>query len=153
MTSAAAKPKLMGLAYGQAKVGAAAVTFIMVGNPGGYMDLARLYQPMVDAGAIDQPGVDGIVGMANSAHGSNPQMQHDEAIRSAALAGMTLMLAAHAKGLASGPMIGFDAAAVATEFGLKEGEFPVMLITCGNAAPGNRPRKPRRPVSETLSFA
>lgn len=152
VTTAAAKAKLMGLAYGQAKVGDAAVTFIMVGNPGGYKELARLFQPMVAGGAMDQAGVDGLVGMADGMYAASPQMQHDEAIRSAALAGMTLMLAAHAGGLASGPMIGFDAAAVAAEFGLKDGEFAVVLITCGNAAPGNWPRKPRRPVSETLTI-
>ena len=80
-------------------------------------------------------------------------MQRDEAVRGASLAGMTLMLAAHDKGLATGPMIGFDAAGVAAAFGLTADEVPVMLITCGTAAPGNWPRKARRPVSEVVSFA
>ena len=94
----------------------------------------------------------GWVGMADGMY-SNAQMARDEAVRSASLAAMTLMLAAESEGLASGPMIGFDAAAVSREFGLGPDEIPVMLLTVGYAAPGNWPRKPRFPASQILSFA
>ncbi len=47
-------------------------------------------------------------------------------------------------------MIGFDAAGVAKEFGLNEHEVPVMLIAVGNAAPGNWPRKARRPLAQAV---
>ena len=153
VTSAEAKAKLMGLAYGQAKVGAAAVTFIMVGNPTGYQELPRLFKSTVAAGYMAQDALDGMVGMANGMYASNATLQRDEAVRSASLAGMTLMLAAEEKGLATGPMIGFDADGVTKAFGLADGEIAAMLITCGKAAPGNWPRKARRPVAETLSFA
>ena len=153
VTSAEGKAKLMGLAYGQAKVAAAAVTFIMVGNPTGYQELPRLFKSTVDAGYMEQAALDGMVGMANGMYGSNTVLQRDEAVRSASFAGMTLMLAAEEKGLATGPMIGFDPAGVAAAFGLKDGEIAALIITCGKAAPGNWPRKARRPISETLSFA
>jgi nitroreductase len=64
---------------------------------------------------------------------------------------MNLMIAAQAMGLASGPMIGFDAAAVANDFGLGPTEVPVMLVAVGRAAPGNWPRKRRRPVDQVLA--
>jgi hypothetical protein len=61
--------------------------------------------------------------------------------------------AAHALGLSSTPMIGFDAEAVAREFALAEDEVPVMLLSVGAALPKNWPQKPRRPVADVLEFA
>ena len=119
----------------------------------GYKQLPRIVQPLLDAGYIDQAAYDGWVGAANGMYAANTQIQHDEAIRSASLAGMTLMLAATAKGFASCPMVGFDPAAVAKEFGLKDGEIPVMIITVGKAAEGNWGRKARLPVAEKLQVA
>ena len=153
VTSAEGKAKLMGLAWGQAKVGAAAVTFIMVGKSTGYKDLPQMFKSTVEAGHMPQETLDGMVGMAEGMYGSNPTLQRDEAVRGASLAGMTLMLAAQEKGLATGPMIGFDAGGVAAAFGLSADEVPAMLITCGKPAAGNWPRKARRPVSEVVSFA
>jgi nitroreductase len=153
VTSAEGKAKLMGLAWGQAKVGAAAVTFIMVGKSTGYKDLPAMFASTVAAGHMPQETLDGMVGMAEGMYGSNLTLQRDEAVRAASLAGMTLMLAAEEKGLVTGPMIGFDAAGVSAAFGLSADEVPALVITCGKAAPGNWPRKARRPVGETLSFA
>ncbi|MDR5671450.1 nitroreductase family protein, partial [Burkholderia cenocepacia] len=62
-------------------------------------------------------------------------------------------IAAEDRGLASGPMIGFDPAAVAAAFGLKSTDVPVMLVTVGYAAPGNWPQKPRKSTSDVLTFA
>ena len=153
VTSAEGKAKLMGLAWGQAKVGAAAVSFIIVGKSTGYKDLPQMFASTVAAGHMPQETLDGMVGMAEGMYGSNPTLQRDEAVRSASLAGMTLMLAAHEKGLVTGPMIGFDAAGVAAAFGLAADEVPALVITCGKAAPGNWPRKARRPAADVVSFA
>lgn len=152
VTSKEAKAKLKALAYNQAKVGDAAVTFIMVGDKHGFKELPRLVKPLLEGGAIDQAAYDGWIGMANGMYADNAQLQHDEAIRSASLASMTLMLAAQAKGLVSGAMVGFDPVGVAKEFGLKDTEVPVMLIAVGRAADGNWPRKPRRAAKEALSI-
>ena len=65
---------------------------------------------------------------------------------------MTLMLAAQAMGLVSGPMIGFDPAQVRAGFGLGADEIPALFVTVGRPAPGNWPRKPRRPVSDVLDI-
>ena len=110
-------------------------------------------QPLlIDAGAIDKAAYDGWVGMTVGSHENNPQLQHDEAFRSASLAAMTLMLAAQAKGYVSGPMSGFDPAAVSKVAGLSDNEIPVILVAVGRAAPGNWPRKPRRALSEQVKI-
>ena len=91
--------------------------------------------------------------LQNRAQYAEPRAARDEAIRSATLGAATLMYAAEAMGLASGLMGGFDAAAVAREFGLAPNETPLMLLTVGRAAPGNWPQKPRLPLSEVLQLS
>jgi nitroreductase len=151
--SAAGKAKLLPLAYGQQKVVDAAVTFIVCGTLEPQLTLPAALKPSVERGILDQGIYEGWVGAANSMYGDNPAFQRDEAVRSASLAAMTLMIAAEDRGLASGPMIGFDPAAVAAAFGLKSTDVPVMLVTVGYAAPGNWPQKPRKSTSDVLTFA
>ena len=152
VTSPEAKQRLKAAAFNQPKVGDAAVTFVVVGEVGGHQHLPRLIKPMLDAGAINQAAYDGWIGMANGLYEGKDQFQRDEAIRSASLASMTLMLAATGKGYVSGAMIGFDATAVAAECSLAANEVPVMLIAVGRPAAGNWPRKVRRSIDEVLSL-
>ncbi len=146
------KARLKAVAYNQAKVADAAVTFIVLGDLQAYEKLPQIYQPLVDAGAMPQTTADHVVGMATGMYQGNSQMQRDEALRSGGLVAMTLMLAAEARGLVSGPMIGFDPEGVKREFGISDRYVPVMLIAVGYAAPGNHPRKPRLSVDEVLAF-
>ena len=146
------KARLKAVAYNQAKVADAAVTFIVLGDLQAYEKLPQIYQPLIDAGALPQTTADHVVGMAMGIYQGNPQMQRDEAIRSGGLVAMTLMLAAEARGLVSGPMIGFDPEGVKREFAISDRYVPVMLIAVGYAAPGNHPRKPRLSVDEVLAF-
>ncbi len=152
VTSPEAKQRLKAAAFNQPKVGDAAVTFVVVGEVGGHQHLPRLIKPMLDAAAINQAAYDGWIGMANGLYEGKDQFQRDEAIRSASLASMTLMLAATGKGYVSGAMIGFDPAAVSAECGLAANEVPVMLIAVGRPAAGNWPRKVRRSIDEVLSL-
>ncbi|NIF90410.1 MULTISPECIES: nitroreductase family protein [unclassified Burkholderia] len=151
--SEAAKARLLPLAYGQQKVADAAVTFIVCGTLEPHRTLPAALSPSLEQGIIDQAVFDGWTGAATNMYANNPAFQRDEAIRSASLAAMTLMIAAQDRGLASGPMIGFDTAGVASVFGLAPTEVPVMLLTVGYAASGNWPQKPRKPTAEVLSFA
>ncbi|ABB12083.1 nitroreductase family protein [Burkholderia lata] len=151
--SAAGKAKLLPLAYGQQKVADAAVTFIVCGTLEPHVTLPGALKPSVEHGILDKGIYEGWIGAANSMYGDNPAFQRDEAIRSASLAAMTLMLAAQDRGLASGPMIGFDPSGVAAAFHLQPTDVPVMLVTVGHAAPGNWPQKPRKSTSDVLSFA
>lgn len=146
------KARLKAVAYNQPKVADAAVTFIVLGDTLAYERLAQIYQPLVDTGAMSPAQVERTVAMATGLYQDNPQMARDEAIRGASLGAMTLMLAAEAKGLVSGPMIGFDPEGVKREFGIAERYVPVMLLAVGYAAPGNHPRKPRLSVDEVLAF-
>lgn len=148
-----AKARLQAVSYGQQQVVDAPVTFIICGTLAAHESLAQALQPSVDAGILDQSTLEGWVAAAKGSHPGNPQLQRDEALRSASLAAMTLMLAAQGMGLSTGAMSGFDALGVAREFGLAANEVPVILVTAGYPAPGNWPQKPRRPLQEVLEFA
>jgi len=144
--------KLKGVAYGQPKVADAAVTFVILGDLKGIEKLPDALAPMLKAGAIDQKAYDGWLGMANGMYKDNAQLSRDEAIRSASMASMNLMIAAQAKGYVSGAMIGFDPEGVKKVLGISDRYIPVMLIAVGPGAAGNWPRKPRFSVDQVLSF-
>lgn len=152
VTDTEAKERLKAVAYGQQKVVDAAVTFIVLGDVRGYERLPEILKPMVDGGLMKQEAADGWANMAISSYSASEQFARDEAIRSAAFAAMTLMIAAEAKGLSTGPMIGFDPEGVKREFNIPDRYIPVMLLTLGYSAPGNWPRKPRLGVDEVLAF-
>jgi nitroreductase len=152
LTETADKERLKAVAYKQQKVVDAAVTFIVLGDLRGYEKLPEILGRSVAAGILNQPMADGWAAGAAGAYSGSEQFARDEAIRSAAFAAMTLMIAAQAKGLVSGPMIGFDPAGVKREFDISDRYVPVMLLTVGYEAPGNFPRKPRLGVDEVLAF-
>jgi nitroreductase len=151
--SASAKQNLLKHAYGQGKVADAAVSFIVCGRLDLHTGLAQALAPSVSAGILKPELAENMLHYANEAYHNQPQRQRDEAIRSASLAAMTLMLAAQGMGLSSCPMTGFDATGVAQEFELSAEEIPVMLITVGKAIANNWPQKPRKTLNEVLDFA
>ncbi|KPW88365.1 MULTISPECIES: nitroreductase family protein [Pseudomonas] len=148
----ASKATLLSLAYSQEKVVDAAVTFIVCGTLDPHKTIAGSLRPSVDAGILDEATFKGWVGAVEGMYADNPGMQRDEAVRSASLAAMTLMMVATEKGLASTPMIGFDQAGVAAAFNLGDREVPVMLVTVGRAGANNWPQKPRRATRDILSI-
>jgi nitroreductase len=147
-----AKAKLLPLAYGQEKVVDAAVTFIVCGTLDPHLSIAASLRPSVDAGILDEATFAGWVGAVEGMYTQNDVLQRDEAVRSASLAAMTLMMVATERGLASTPMIGFDQAGVAAAFNLDDREIPVMLVTVGQAGATNWPQKPRKAISDILSI-
>ncbi|MDR9751500.1 nitroreductase family protein [Pseudomonas sp. SZMC_28357] len=149
--TAEAKARLRKLAWDQAKVSEASVTFIVVGQLANHLHLADRLAPSVDAGLMPPEMVPGWEGAAKSLYFEQPQRQRDEAVRTATFGAGTLIYAAHAMGLGSAPMIGFDADAVAEAFGLAADEIPVLLVAVGQPAPENWPQKPRRPLAQVLS--
>jgi nitroreductase len=151
--SEAGKAKLLPIAYGQQKVVESAVTFIICGTLEPHLGLPAALKPAVEAGILDEATSAGWVGAADGMYGANPGFQRDEAIRSGSLAAMTLMLAAQEMGLASTPMIGFNATELSAAFNLQASDVPVMLVTVGQAGAGNWPQKPRKAVLDVLSFA
>ena len=148
-----AREKLRELSFGQQKVVDAPVTFIISGTLRAQDQVAAALKPAVDKGILIQPVVDSWTRMAQGSMSGDERAQRDEALRSASLAAMTMILAAEGMGLSSCAMTGFDAEAVHAAFGLGDDEVPVMLVAIGQAAKGNWPQKPRRPLDEVLRYA
>ena len=146
------KKQLQAAAYNQGKASQASATLVVLGDLRGYEKLDAIYAPLVERGVMDQQRVSSLVQQATGAYKSNPQFARDEAIRSGAMAAMTLMIAAQARGYATGPMIGFDPEQVKKWLKISDRYVPVMLVTLGYPAPGNFPRKPRLSVDQVLAF-
>jgi nitroreductase len=151
--TAEAKARLRAVADNQAKITDAAVTFIICGRMPDRAEIASRLRPSVTAGFMPAHFIPNWERGVRDMYGEKPAAQRDEAIRTATFAAATLIFAAEAHGLASGPMVGFDPEGVAREFALRPDEVPVVLIAIGHAAQGNWPQKPRRPVSEVLELA
>lgn len=151
LRTAEAKMQLQHLAYGQAKVSEAAVTFIVCGLLPDAAALPAILSPSVQAGFMSPEIVLDWQEQMRVQY-ADSKIARDEAVRSATLGAATLIYAAEAMGFASAPMGGFDADGVVREFGLEHHEVPVMLVAVGRAAPKNWPQKPRRPLSEVLQI-
>lgn len=74
-----------------------------------------------------------LVNMISPFYRDNLELQRDEAMRSAGLAGQTIMLAAKAMGYDSCPMIGFTPERVAEIINLPENHVLGLMITVGKA--------------------
>lgn len=139
------KKTLRGLSYGQAQVEAASAAIVVCGRLDAHEDAPRIY---ADA---DPQAREKYVPMIAGVYDAQPALQREEALRSGALAAMSLMYAAKDRGWDTGPMIGFDAGAVATFLELDENTVPVMMVVLGKARDGRQPaRGYRRPVSEVV---
>ena len=148
-----AKARLLPLAWNQPPITDAAVTFIICGQLADSRVIPERLAPLVAAGVMPAEMVPEWERPARGLYADYPQRQRDEAVRSGAIAATAMMYVARSWGLGSTPMIGFDAEAVAREFGLADNEVPVMLLTVGAERAGNWAQKPRRPVAEVLDFA
>ena len=147
-----AKARLRPIAWDQPAITEAAVTFIVCGQLADSSVIPERLAPLVEAGIMPAKVVPDWEIPARDLYGEYPQRQRDEAVRSGAIGATAMIYAARSLGLGSTPMIGFDAEAVAREFGLAEDEVPVMLLSVGMERPGNWPQKPRRPVAEVLDL-
>ena len=147
-----AKARLSPIAWSQPAITEASVTFIIVGQMADSSVIPERLAPLVEAGIMPEKMVPEWEIPARDLYMEYPQRQRDEAVRSGAIGATAMMYAAKSLDLGSTPMIGFDADAVAREFGLTRDEIPVMLLAVGRERPGNWAQKPRRPVSEVLQF-
>ncbi|MEK9146359.1 MAG: nitroreductase family protein [Elusimicrobiota bacterium] len=145
------KARLTRIAYNQTKVSDASVTFIVLGDLRAHERLGEVLSRSVAAGVLDQSTADVWVAMAGRMY-ADPQDARDEAVRSASLAAMTLMLAAESKGLVSGPLTSFDPDLLIKEFDIPERYVPVMLLPVGYPDFGNGPKKARLKAFEVLRF-
>ena len=137
------KLRLQEAAYGQKQVGQAPAVVVVCGKLGAHRDAAKVFAN------VPPEARDRLIAQVEAVYGNAPALQRDEAIRSASLASMTLMLVAKAHGLDTSPLTGFDPRAVAAVAGLDEEHFPVMLLCIGKEAGPARPSD-RLPVHETV---
>ncbi len=140
------KERLRTASYGQKHVGEASAVVVVAAKPDAHEDADRVQQHVPDAGQRAD-----LVKLIQGYYAGKPEFQRDEAIRSASLAAMTLMLVAQAKGLSTCPMIGFDPQKVTDVVGLEEGCFPVMLVVLGKAAGEPFPTS-RLPLGEVVKL-
>ena len=121
------RQQIRAVAWDQPQVTDASVLFIMCADL-----TAHLANPS-DYWSHAPEEVQNIIGpMIRPFYEGNDRLIRDEAMRSAALAGMTLMLAAKDMGYDSCPMIGFDAAKVAELINLPDNYAIVFMIPVGN---------------------
>ena len=147
-----AKARLSPVAWNQPPITEAAVTFIICGQLADSSVIPERLAPLVEAGVMPAAMVSDWEIPARDLYLEHPQRQRDEAVRTGTFGAAAIIYAARSLGLGSTPMIGFDADAVAREFGLAENEVPVMLLSIGAERPGNWAQKPRRPLAEVLEL-
>ena len=147
-----AKARLSPVAWNQPPITEAAVTFIICGQLADSSVIPERLAPLVEAGVMPAAMVSDWEIPARDLYLEHPQRQRDEAVRTGTFGAAAIIYAARSLGLGSTPMIGFDADAVAREFGLAENEVPVMLLSIGAERPGNWAQKPRRPLAEVLDL-
>ena len=140
------KSKLRKASFDQEQVEAASAAIIVAAKLNAHEDAEQLYS---DAPASVRQSM---VPMITGFYADKPQMQRDEAIRSASLAAMTLMYAAYDMGYATGPMIGFDPNAVSELVGLDNQHIPVMLVVIGKQVGDMRDRPFRYALSTTVKL-
>ncbi|MAD43742.1 MAG: nitroreductase family protein [Oceanospirillaceae bacterium] len=148
VTDPDAKETLKEIAFGQQKVADAPVVVLVLADNDGHKKMPEIAQRGVDAGVYPQQAGDYMVNAVNGSYAGDAQKCHDEALRSASMATMNLMTAATAKGLATGPMIGFDAARLKQTFNIGDQYDVAMMVTLGYAREGNWARKPRLSAGE-----
>lgn len=139
------KCELRKLSFGQAQVEECAAVILVCGRLDAFVDAPRIYR---DGTVADR---EKFVPMIKAVYEGRPALQREEAIRSGAMAAMSLMYAAKSRGWDTGPMIGFDAERVGQYLDLAETSIPVMMVVLGRALGGRQPaRAYRRPVSEVV---
>ncbi|MBD2871923.1 nitroreductase family protein [Paenibacillus arenilitoris] len=155
ITEATAKEKLLPIANGQKQVVDASVTVAVLGDLEASRNAEAVYGPVIRAGLDDSyAGYHShqlLFAQIEEAYavGETTSYRRDEAIRNASLAAMQLMLAATAKGLDSGPMVGFDVDAFIQAFHVPPRYVPVLLVAVGKAAKPARATS-RFPVERTV---
>ncbi|MEQ9455651.1 MAG: nitroreductase family protein [Phycisphaeraceae bacterium] len=139
------RQQIQAAAWGQAQVTEASILVIICADlhawdrePGRYWRDAPV------------PAQKQLVPMIKPFYQNNPQLQRDEAMRSAGIGGMTLMVAAKAMGYDSCPMIGFDPVKVAELINLPEHHVIGMLLPIGKALKPAWPKPGQLPIDEVV---
>lgn len=140
--------ELKAVAWDQAHVGDASVVFVTCADLN-----AHNIDPQWIWGHAPQPVQDILGPMTAPFYEGNERLIRDEGVRSSALAGMTLMLAAHDMDYDSCPMIGYDGAAVGKLINLPADHMVSFIIVVGKKPKTSSPVAracPTKPSSSTI---
>jgi nitroreductase len=140
------KEKIQKSAWNQEQVGTCSILLVICGKLNSHEDATEIYQ------SVPEEIKEKLLPLIKDFYDGKEQLQRDEAIRSASLASMTLMLAAQNRGWSTVPMIGFDAEAISRLTNLKSNYIPVMMIALGYKKDDPRPRDYRRPIDEVVKL-
>ena len=139
------------IAPNQERVARAPLIFLILGDLNGHKRLEGVLDETVHVGLLRREVADAWLTMANGMYGSDPRLARDEAIRSASLAAMTLMLAAGNRGYVSCP-IGFNPVQVMEILSISDHYVPVMMLAVGRPSSENNARRPRLGIDDILAF-
>lgn len=131
----AVRAEIKAAAWEQAQVTDASLLIVLTGDIKAWAKQPERYWKNAPEAARNV-----LVPMIGQFYQGRDQVQRDEVMRSAGLAGQTLMLAAKALGYDSCPMIGFDAEAVGKIIHLPEDHAIGMMIAIGKAVEPARER-------------
>lgn len=138
------KNALRDAAFGQPSVADASCMLVLAADPHAWQLAATRWHQLEEAKR------ERIVANIDALYAQDAQLCRDEAVRSASLFGMALMLVAAERGWQSCPYIGFEPDKVRTVAGLPEGMLVVLLIGLGREHLPPPPRPPRRDVGAVL---
>ena len=141
------KDKLKGASFNQSQVSDASIVVLICGDLKSWArDPQRYWRNAPEA--VQQQ----IVPMIGGFYGKNEQLQRDEAMRSAGIAGQTIMLAAKAMGYDTCPMIGFIPDKVAEIVNLPEDYVLGFMVVVGKAAEEAKQRSGQLAMDEVVFY-
>lgn len=137
--------KIQNAAWNQEQISSASELVIIVANTQAWSDNPRRYWKNAPNEVQDM-----LVSMLENFYQDNAWLQRDEAIRSGAMAGQNLMLAAEEMGYNTSPMIGIEFDKVAELIQLPKDHVIVMMLAIGKGSKPAQPRGGQLPVEELV---
>lgn len=137
----------------QEKILQASAVIVISGDLLGYEQHGKKLKHAVDNQTLSQETAYVWEQQARQCYHENVMAQTVEAVRSASMVAMSLMLAAQEQGYASCPMSGFEVESVRQLCGLSQQVLPVMLVALGHQDDSKpRPQKTRCDIATLCRF-
>ena len=141
------KDKLKEASFYQSQVSDASIVVLICGDLNAWAKEPQRYWRNAPQAVQDQ-----IVPMIGGFYKENQQLQRDEAMRSAGIAGQTIMLAAKAMGYDTCPMIGFKPDQVAEIVNLPEEYVLGFMVVVGKATETAKERAGQLDMDEVVFY-
>jgi nitroreductase len=141
------KDKLKTASFNQAQVADASIVVLICGDLNAWAKEPQRYWRNAPEVVQKQ-----IVPMIGGFYKDNEQLQRDEAMRSAGIAGQTIMLAAKAMGYDTCPMIGFNPQKVAEIVNLPKDYVIGFMVVVGKAIESAKVRSGQLDMSEVVFY-